>query len=108
MTLLADLVAVSQRVAATSGRRAKIDAIAALLRALAPPEVPIASAYLAGETRQGRQGIGYASLAAARMESAALERALSLQAVDEALDGIAGAKGRGSTEARAQRLRELF
>ena len=66
MTRLADLVATSQQVAGTSGRLAKVAALAALLRRLAPDEIEIAVAYLSGETRQGKLGLGYAALRDAR------------------------------------------
>ena len=47
-TLLADLVDTSQRVGAQASRRAKIAAIAELLRKLAPTEIEIGVSYLAG------------------------------------------------------------
>ena len=66
MTRLADLVTTSQQVAGTSGRLAKVAALAALLRRLAPEEIEIAVAYLSGEMRQGKLGLGYAALRDAR------------------------------------------
>jgi ATP-dependent DNA ligase I len=59
---LAELVTTSEMVTATSSRRAKIDAIAGLLRRTGPGEVPIAVAFLSGELRQRQIGIGYAAL----------------------------------------------
>src|SRR5262249_38625477 len=52
--LLADLVAVSEQVAATPARNAKIAALAALLERLRGEEVEITVDYLAGRLRQGR------------------------------------------------------
>src|SRR6266404_5137474 len=66
MTLLADVVATSRRVADTPSRNAKIAELAALLRTLAPAEIGIGAAYLSGEPRQGRSGIGYGLLRDAR------------------------------------------
>ena len=60
--LLAELVATSAAVAATSGRRAKIELIAGALRRLAPDEIAAGAAYLAGELRQRQIGVGWASL----------------------------------------------
>jgi len=60
--LLDDLVQTSVAVAATSSRRAKIEAIANLLRRAEPAEVPAAVAFLSGELRQRQIGIGYAAL----------------------------------------------
>ena len=65
-TLLADLVDTSQRVGAQASRRAKIAAIAELLRELAPSEIEIGVSWLAGVTRQGRSGVGYALIRDAR------------------------------------------
>ena len=59
MTLLANLVATSQRVGATSGRLAKIRELAGFLRSLAPDEIETGAHYLSGEIQQGRIGIGY-------------------------------------------------
>jgi DNA ligase 1 len=65
-TPLSTLVDASRRVADTSSRLAKRDAIATCLAAAQADEVEIAVTYLAGETRQGRIGIGYATLAGLR------------------------------------------
>ncbi|TLY75573.1 MAG: ATP-dependent DNA ligase, partial [Gammaproteobacteria bacterium] len=70
MTLLADLVHTSQRVGATAARLAKVRELASFLRALAPDEIETAAHYLAGETPQGRVGIGYATLQAAAASGA--------------------------------------
>ena len=65
MTLLANVVATSQRVSATPARLAKVRELAACLRALEPEEIEIGVQYLSGETPQGRFGLGYATLQAA-------------------------------------------
>src|SRR5881394_4041179 len=106
-TLLAAIVDASQRVADTSGRLAKRDAIAACLRGAAADEVEIAVAYLSGETRQGRIGIGYATLAALRGAHTA-QPVLTLVDVDAALDRIATTTGKGSATQRGAQLRALF
>jgi DNA ligase-1 len=108
MTLLAQLVEVSERVGATSSRRAKIGAIAGFLRDLAPDEVALGVAYLAGETRQGRRGIGYALIRSAHPEVAAGSPTLSLTDVDRAIDGVLQASGRGSAAERKRLLAELL
>ena len=66
VTLLADVVAASQEVAATSSRSRKVAALAELLRRLEPDEVPIAVGFLSGAPRQGRVGVGYATVFGAR------------------------------------------
>lgn len=108
MTRFADLVEASTRAAQTASRLGKRDAIAACLRAAAPDEVEIAVAFLSGETRQGRLGIGYATLSALRGGAAAAAPALALREVDDALARIAAAKGKGSAAERGALLSALF
>ena len=60
--LLSEIAEVSRTVAGTSARLAKIEALAGALRAAGPLEVPVAVAYLSGELRQRRTGVGWASL----------------------------------------------
>ncbi|MCX8113784.1 MAG: ATP-dependent DNA ligase [Burkholderiaceae bacterium] len=108
MTLLADLVEASARAAQTASRIGKRDAIAAFLRAVAPAEVEIAVAYLAGETRQGRLGIGIATLAALRDGAAAAAPTLTLCEVDAALARVAATRGKGAAAGRSAKLAALF
>jgi DNA ligase-1 len=106
--LLDDLVRTSTAVAAASGRLAKIGLLADLLKRLAPEEVEIAIGMLSGAPRQGRIGIGYATLWAARDTAAADTTALHLGEVDEAFTGIAAITGAGSAAARQERLRHVL
>ena len=69
MSLFANLVAVSQRVGATTARLAKVRELAACLRAVEPSEIDTAVHYLSGEIPQGRFGIGYAILRKASEQS---------------------------------------
>jgi DNA ligase-1 len=106
-TLLADVVAASDRVAQTASRIAKRDAIADCLRRADAEEVEIVVAFLAGEVRQGRIGIGYATLAALRGVQAE-QPSLAVGEVDAALGLIAATTGKGSAAARGAQLRSLF
>jgi DNA ligase-1 len=106
--VLQELVATSRQVAATSGRRAKIVLLAALLQRTPADEIEIAIAALSGSLRQGRIGVGYAALRAARPERAADRPTLELATVDAALDQVARAGGKGSAAAKDRLLRELF
>src|SRR6266700_7638674 len=108
MTLLADIVGSSQRVSQTSSRRAKIGEIAQCLRQLAPDEIEIGVAFLSGETRQGRAGIGYALLRGARSSAPADIPTLTLIEVDAALGNMATISGSGSIARRAQDLSAMF
>jgi len=106
-TLLAALVDASDRAAGTSSRLAKRDAIAELLRGAAPDEVEIAVAWLSGEARQGRIGVGWATLGALRGTPADAPE-LTLGEVDAALAAVAATAGKGSAAARSTTLRALF
>ena len=106
--LLDHLVQTSTAVAAASGRLAKIGLLADLLRRLAPDEIEIAIGMLSGEPRQGRIGIGYAMLWAAKDSPASEIPDLQLTDVDEAFTQIASIKGAGAAAARNERLRDLL
>jgi DNA ligase-1 len=67
---LNDIVETSRRVGEVSGRLAKIDRLAGCLRRAVADETRIAVAWLSGELRQGRIGIGYAVLREAMAETA--------------------------------------
>ena len=105
---LYDLVQTSRAVAQTRGRLAKIEFLAALLKRAAPDEIATAIAFLSGSPRQGRVGVGYATLQAARAEPAADGPTLELAEVDRTLERLAQTTGKGSTQAKEQLLRRLF
>jgi len=109
VTLLADLVGVSQRVGATASRLAKVRELSAFLRNLSADELEIGVLFLYGETVQGRSGIGYAGLRAADSQStAAHSHSLSIAQTDQILSQIALIQGTGAAARRAQALRDLF
>ncbi|MEP6609728.1 MAG: ATP-dependent DNA ligase [Burkholderiaceae bacterium] len=107
MTLLRELVDVSERVSTTASRRAKTSEIAGLLRRLHADEIDIGVAYLAGETRQGRAGIGYSLIRSSQTAAANAPR-LELAVVDRMLSEIAVTAGGGSVMERTRLLRELL
>jgi DNA ligase-1 len=82
--------------------------MAEFLRGLAPVEINIGVSYLAGATRQGRSGIGWAAIRDAQPASNAQTPELTLIEVDAALGQIAGAAGRGSIAERTRLLSALF
>ena len=108
MTLLAQLAAASGRVSETASRRAKIAELAACLRGLAPDEIPIAIAFLSGETRQGKLGVAYAALRAGNWSAPPSCPSLTVEEADAAFAGLAAASGKGSAALRMQRLAALF
>ena len=104
--LLHEVVTTSAEVASTRARTKKVAALAALLRRLAPDEAEVAVAYLSGEQRQGRVGIGWASLA--ELDAGADTPSLTVLDVDAAIDAVAAASGAGSQGARRGVLATLF
>ena len=106
--LFADLVETSQRVAATTRRLDKIAALAECLHRMEPQEIAVGVAFLCGETRQSRLGIGPATIMRARASHVASVTALTLGEVDHTLERIARISGAGSTTARNRLLAELL
>ena len=101
------LVATSEAVASTPGRSAKVAALAALLAGVAPGEREVAAAMLAGEVRQGRIGVGWATLAALGPTPAEAPE-LTIADVDEVLSRLDGLVGAGSVAARQEVLTDLL
>jgi DNA ligase 1 len=114
--LLAELVAVSGAVAATRSRSAKSALVAGCLRSAGSDqvadEVEIAAAFLSGELRQRRTGIGWAALRGARdlpeQNTPPSDPTLSLTVVDDVFARIAADSGSGSQARRAAELGALF
>jgi DNA ligase 1 len=105
--LLARVVETSERVAETSRRLAKVELLATLLQQLNGDESEIAVAFLSGYTRQGRIGVGYATIRAATAP-AAETAALEIVDVDRAFTSLAGIQGRGADAQRRELLRGLM
>ena len=106
--LLHELVATSAAVRATSARREKTALLADLLTRLQPGEVAVAIGFLTGWPRQGRLGVGWATLAAAQAPSATAAATLTLLEVDAELTGLKSLSGARSTAERKRRLGELL
>jgi ATP-dependent DNA ligase I len=106
--LLDELVTTSKAVAEASGRLDKIDRLAALLRRVSSDEVAVAIAFLSGDVRQGRIGIGPALIREARPPRSAEVAQLQLGDVDATLARLAETSGAGSAAERVRQLRELL
>lgn len=104
--LLADLVAVSRAVAATSSRLEKVRRIAAALQAADTDEVGLVVRYLSGELRQRRTGVGYAAFR--DLPAPAAKPTLGISQVDEAFERISRLSGPGSQARRQEALARLF
>ena len=106
--LLHELVATSAAVAKASSRLVKIAELASLLQRVTLPDIDIAVAFLSGELRQGRIGIGGSLIRDVKPLSAASTPVLSLIEVDNVFERIATTSGRGSSGDRARLLRDLL
>lgn len=105
--LLAEVVSTSEAVASTRARSAKVTALAELLQQLASEEVEPAVAFLAGQPRQGKIGIGWATVRAIDTPSAAVP-SLELLELDAAVTALLLLTGPGSATSRRQVLAELL
>jgi DNA ligase-1 len=102
-----DVVAAATRVAATSKRGEKVAIFADLLRTATPAEAPIVIGLLVGSPRQGRIGVGWATLRDARVEPAA-EPSVEVTEVDDVIGVVASTTGAGSQREREQALVSLM
>jgi DNA ligase-1 len=107
MTLLAAVVSASRDLADTSSRSQKVAILAELLSRLEPNEVPLAVGFLAGVPRQGRVGVGYATIYGIELPPA-VEASLTVDDLDRAIAGVRATTGSGSTAKRKQVLAELL
>ena len=97
----------SEQLAATSKRGEKASSLAGLLRRLEPDEIDVAVGILTGAPRQGRIGIGWATLRAVEVAPAA-EPTLEILEVDRAIDRLASMSGSGVNAARRTLLADVF
>jgi DNA ligase-1 len=105
---LQELVEVSAAVAATPGRLEKISKLAALLARVPSDEIPVAIGFLTGWPRQGRIGVGWASVSSARNHEPATDPSLELHDIDKVFDQLLAVRGKNSGVERARLLGELF
>lgn len=103
-TPFAELARLSEELARTSSRNAKVGAIAALLGRLAPAEVPAAVGFLSGAPRFGKIGIGYATLGRLLARSPAGAPSRTIGEVEDVLSGIERLEPRDAE----RELAELF
>jgi DNA ligase-1 len=104
--LFAELAAATEDVRALSGRKDKVERLAAALRGLAPAERVAGAGYLAGAPRQRVLGVGWASLK--ELPPAASEASLSVAEVDAAFEALSLLSGSGSVAARRAALGALL
>ena len=107
MTLLADVVTASEQVADTSARSRKIAILAGLLGRLEGREVAVVAGFMSGVPRQGRVGVGYATVYGVECAPAG-SASLSVDDLDGAITAIEAATGGGSATRRKALLVDLL
>lgn len=105
--LYVELADVSRRLAATAKRSEKGALLADVLRRLAPEEVAVAVGVLTGAPRQGRIGVGWATLRDVRVEPAGVP-SLTVLDIDAMLDRLAAMSGSGVNATRRAVLTDVF
>ena len=101
-----ELAATSAAVGATRSRKRKAELLGAALRQLGPGEIEPGVAFLSGELRQRRTGVGWATLR--ELPPPALAPELGVAEVDAAFARIAALEGAGSQAARREAVTALF
>jgi ATP-dependent DNA ligase I len=107
LTLFADVVEASRLVADTSSRSRKIAILSELLQTLDADEVPIVVGFLSGVPRQGRVGIGYATVYGSQA-SPSNHPSLQVVDVDRAITEIEASTGTGSVIRRRELLDDVL
>ena len=102
------VVQASSEVSASSARLRKIAHLADLFRALTPDEIAPVVALVSGEPRQGRLGLGHATISEVSGVRPADEPMLAVLDVDRALGELAELSGAGSARERVRLLTALF
>ncbi len=98
MLLLSAITLTHQRLVATNSKLEKVRILTELLQQCEGVELPIAIAVLRGEPRQGRIGVGWATMASVEVERSAELGSPSLVEFDDLVDELAEASGAGSLQ----------
>jgi DNA ligase-1 len=107
--LLAEVVHTCSVVGATSSRSGKIAALAELLDRVPLIELEAVVSVLAGEPRQGKVGVGWATLmAVAEGAAGASVPTLTVSDLDSAVSGLQAVGGTGSGATRNRLLSDLL
>ena len=106
--LLGAVADCARAVGETGSRRSKSELLAGLLAEATPEEAPVVVGLLVGEPRQGRIGVGWATMARVEPSTASEGEGVTVLELDERLDEVAAIGGSGSQERRLERLAELL
>ena len=106
--LFDELVQTSAAVASTPSRLDKVSRLATLLKRVPLDEITTAIGFLIGFPRQGKLGVGWATVSGAREHQPAPVPSLELQDVDGMFDRLRATKGKSSGAEKARLSGELF
>jgi DNA ligase 1 len=104
--LLYDVATASTALGATASRLAKRQVLVQLLARTPAEDIEVVVAYLAGELRQRRTGVGWATLGT--LPEPAEHATLTVAEVDEGFERMSRLGGPGSATARSAAVREMF
>ncbi len=104
--LLYDVAAASAALGATTSRLAKREILVDLLGRTPPDDIEVVVAYLSGELRQRRTGVGWATLGT--LPEPADAASLTVAEVDTDFEHLSRLAGSGSVASRAGAVRRLF
>ncbi|MBX6320404.1 MAG: ATP-dependent DNA ligase, partial [Rhodospirillaceae bacterium] len=105
---LSDVVETSRRVAEAGARLEKIRLLAECLAGAEPGVVEAAVGLLSGAPRQGRIGLGPATVYAAMPAATAPASGLTVAEVDAWVDRLAALRGPGSARERTRLVADLL
>jgi DNA ligase-1 len=104
-----EVVNASRDVGQAPGRLVKVGRLSVLLAALLPEEIEPVVAFLSGQPRQARLGIGHAAISAISQGSQSpVGPSLTILDVDAAFDAMATLSGPGSSRQRVEALGALL
>ncbi len=108
--LLSEVAQASIEIASTRSRKTKAEVITRLLRASTNEELPIVIGLLTGALRQGRIGIGWATVEAATKSTAPSQDPdeFSVSELDQIIGTLIDITGEGSTGQRSALLNATF
>src|SRR5688572_16431872 len=106
--LLQAIVQTSRAVGGTRSRLGKVGLLSEAIKSLELDELDAGVAFLSGEIRQGRLGVGYARVRELSHVPPASAATLAVADVDRAFAAIGASSGRGSSGERERLLGALF
>lgn len=103
-----NIVAASERLRATAGKKEKVAILADLFARSREGETYLLAHYLVGSIPSGKIGIGWKTIQNSIEGLAPSDRSIEIPEVQRYLEDLAGVKGAGSAQQKIRILRQLF